>query len=70
MFGIKDIFTSINLLGGIVAICLCVDGQPFAAGVSVMLGYLCGDTLDGDGIKSGLLGGKIIADPLVHGARV
>jgi phosphatidylserine synthase len=46
-FGIKDIFTTINLMGGIVGICLCIDGQPFAAGVSVMLGYLCGDTLDG-----------------------
>jgi len=47
MFGIKDLFTTINLLGGIVAICLCIDGQPYWAGVSVMLGYLCGDTLDG-----------------------
>ncbi len=47
MFGIKDIFTTINLLGGIVGICLCIDGQPYWAGVSVMLGYLCGDTLDG-----------------------
>lgn len=47
MFGIKDIFTTINLLGGIVAICLCVDGQPYWAGVSVMLGYLLGDTMDG-----------------------
>ncbi len=47
MFGVKDLFTTINLLGGVVAICLCVDGQPFAAGVSVMLGYLFGDCLDG-----------------------
>ncbi len=47
MFGIKDIFTTINLLGGIVAICLCIDGQPYWAGVSVMLGYLLGDMLDG-----------------------
>lgn len=47
MFGIKDIFTTINLLGGIVGICLCIDGEPYWAGVSVMLGYLCGDTLDG-----------------------
>ena len=46
-FGIKDIFTTINLLGGVVAICLCIDGQPFYAGISVMIGYLCGDTLDG-----------------------
>lgn len=47
MFGIKDFFTTINLLGGVVGICLCIDGQPYWAGVSVMLGYLCGDTLDG-----------------------
>jgi phosphatidylserine synthase len=47
MFGIKDLFTTINLLGGIVAICLCIDGQPYWAGVAVMLGYLCGDTMDG-----------------------
>ena len=46
-FGIKDLFTTINLLGGIVAICLCIDGEPFLAGISVMIGYLCGDTLDG-----------------------
>jgi CDP-diacylglycerol--serine O-phosphatidyltransferase len=47
MFGIKDLFTTINLLGGIVAMCLCIDGQPYYAGISVMLGYLCGDTMDG-----------------------
>ncbi|MDB4962775.1 MAG: pssA [Myxococcales bacterium] len=47
MFGIKDIFTTINLLGGVVGICLCVDGRPYEAGVSVMLGYLFGDMLDG-----------------------
>ncbi len=46
-FGIKDIFTTINLMGGVVAICLCIDGQPFYAGISVMCGYLFGDTLDG-----------------------
>lgn len=47
MFGIKDIFTTINLLGGTIAMCLCVDGRPYEAGVAVMLGYLLGDTLDG-----------------------
>ena len=47
MFGIKDIFTTINLLGGVIAIALCIDGHPFQAGVSVMVGYLLGDTLDG-----------------------
>ena len=47
MFGVKDLFTTINLMGGVVAICLCIDGQPYYAGVSVILGYLLGDTMDG-----------------------
>lgn len=47
MFGIKDLFTTINLLGGVVAICLCIDGRPYDAGIAVMLGYFLGDTLDG-----------------------
>jgi len=47
MFGIKDLFTTINLMGGVVAICLCIDGHPFQAGLAVMAGYLFGDTLDG-----------------------
>jgi phosphatidylserine synthase len=47
MFGVKDLFTTINLLGGVIAICLCVDGRPYEAGVAVILGYLLGDTLDG-----------------------
>ncbi len=46
-FGIKDIFTTINLLGGVVAICLCINGEPYWAGLSVMIGYFCGDTIDG-----------------------
>jgi phosphatidylserine synthase len=46
-FGIKDLFTTINLLGGVVAICLCIDGHPYWAGLSVMIGYFAGDTLDG-----------------------
>jgi phosphatidylserine synthase len=47
MFGVKDLFTTINVVGGAVAICLCIDGRPYAAGIAVMLGYLLGDTLDG-----------------------
>jgi phosphatidylserine synthase len=47
MFGVKDLFTTINLLGGVIAICLCVDGRPYEAGIAVMLGYLLGDTMDG-----------------------
>lgn len=47
MFGIKDIFTTINLAGGVVAIILCVEGYPFWAGVAIMLGYMFGDAIDG-----------------------
>ena len=46
MFGIKDIFTTINVLGGVVGICLCIDGRPFEASVAIMIGYAVGDTLD------------------------
>jgi phosphatidylserine synthase len=46
-FGIKDIFTTINAMGGVVAIALCIEHEPFWAGVSMLLGYLFGDTLDG-----------------------
>jgi phosphatidylserine synthase len=46
-FGIKDLFTTINLLGGVVGICLCIDGHPFWAGIAVWIGYFCGDTIDG-----------------------
>jgi phosphatidylserine synthase len=47
MFGIKDLFTTINLLGGVVAIAFCIDNQPFNAGLAVLAGYAFGDTLDG-----------------------
>ena len=47
MFGLKDIFTTINLLGGCVALGLCIEGEPFAASIALVLGYLCGDSLDG-----------------------
>lgn len=47
MFGIKDIFTTINLMGGVAAVCLCINGDPYAAGLAVMIGYVAGDTVDG-----------------------
>ena len=47
MFGIKDIFTTINLMGGVVAVCLCIEGKPYEAGIAILLGYALGDTLDG-----------------------
>ncbi|MBI5502726.1 MAG: CDP-alcohol phosphatidyltransferase family protein [Deltaproteobacteria bacterium] len=40
-------FTTINLLGGVVAICFCIDGRPFDAGLAILLGYFLGDIPDG-----------------------
>lgn len=45
--GWKDVFTTINGLGGVAAICLCIEGRPFAAGIAVLVGYFLGDALDG-----------------------
>jgi phosphatidylserine synthase len=46
MFGLKDVFTTLNCLSGAIAIILCVEGRPFAAGVSILLGWAA-DALDG-----------------------
>lgn len=46
-FGIKDLFTMVNLLGGAAAIAFVIEGRPAAAGTALLLGYLLGDTLDG-----------------------
>jgi CDP-diacylglycerol---serine O-phosphatidyltransferase len=46
-FGLKDIFTLINLMGGVAAIHFIMTGDLSAAGACVLGGYLFGDTLDG-----------------------
>src|SRR3954471_15993363 len=46
-FGAKDLFTLVNLLGGIFAVHFVVTGQPTFAGYALLAGYLLGDTLDG-----------------------
>jgi phosphatidylserine synthase len=46
-FGVKDIFTIINLLGGVVAIYFAALGDPVSAGYAVLAGYFFGDVLDG-----------------------
>jgi CDP-diacylglycerol--serine O-phosphatidyltransferase len=45
--GIKDLFTLINLMGGVAAVYLLLDGRPEPAGVALIAGYLLGDALDG-----------------------
>src|SRR5438552_5343206 len=46
-FGVKDLFTIVNLLGGIAGIYFVLEGQAQLAGFAAFAGYLFGDTLDG-----------------------
>ncbi len=46
-FGLKDIFTLVNLMGGVLAIAFVAQGRMEAAGFALLAGYLLGDTLDG-----------------------
>ena len=46
LFGIKDLFTSLNVLGGALGVLLCVEGMPFAAACCVLLGWIA-DIFDG-----------------------
>ena len=45
-FGLKDLFTIVNLLGGVASICFAIAGNLWWASFAVMLGY-AGDVLDG-----------------------
>ena len=45
-FGLKDVFTLMNLAGGVVSLCFVALGNIRWASAAVMLGYL-GDVLDG-----------------------
>lgn len=46
-FGLKDIFTCINLLGGVMALVFCIEGNVRYAAYSFLAGYMFGDSLDG-----------------------
>lgn len=46
MFGIKDLFTTVNVLSGVAAIYYCMHQRPLAASFSFLVGY-AGDALDG-----------------------
>lgn len=46
-FGVKDLFTCINLLGGMAAIFFCMQGDLDFAGYALFLGFAVGDSLDG-----------------------
>lgn len=46
-FGVKDLFTLVNLAGGIGGIYYALEGNLQWAGYSIFAGYLLGDALDG-----------------------
>lgn len=46
-FGVKDLFTMINLLGGVMGIYFAALGNPVWAGYAILAGYFFGDALDG-----------------------
>jgi CDP-diacylglycerol---serine O-phosphatidyltransferase len=46
-FGVKDLFTLINLMGGAFGIYFVMEQRLELAGAAVLAGYLFGDTLDG-----------------------
>ena len=46
-FGVKDLFTLVNLLGGVFGVYFVMEQRLELAGAAVLAGYLFGDTLDG-----------------------
>jgi CDP-diacylglycerol--serine O-phosphatidyltransferase len=55
MFGVKDLFTSVNALSGVFAIYFCIKGHPLWASYSFLVGYAadCVDGLVARATKSG-----------------
>jgi phosphatidylserine synthase len=46
-FGVKDLFTIVNLMGGVLGIYFAALGNPVWAGYAILAGYFFGDALDG-----------------------
>jgi phosphatidylserine synthase len=46
MFGVKDLFTTANVLSGVFAIFYCIHGRPLAASYAFLVGYAA-DCVDG-----------------------
>ena len=46
-FHLKDVFTLVNLVSGVLAVRWVFVGEPMRAGYAVIVGYLLGDGLDG-----------------------
>lgn len=46
-FGVKDVFTLVNLVAGVAAVNYALTGRPRDAGYAVLVGFLLGDIVDG-----------------------
>ena len=46
-FGVKDLFTMVNLVSGVVAVHYVLGNAPRSAGYAVIVGFLLGDLVDG-----------------------
>lgn len=46
-FGVKDVFTLVNLLSGVAAVGFVIAGEARHAGYAVLVGFLLGDIVDG-----------------------
>ena len=46
-FGLKDLFTLVNVLSGVAAVGYAVQGEVRHAGYAVLVGFLLGDIVDG-----------------------
>lgn len=46
-FGVKDLFTMVNVLSGVAAVGFVMSGEARRAGYAVIVGFLLGDIVDG-----------------------
>ncbi|MEO5680355.1 MAG: CDP-alcohol phosphatidyltransferase family protein [Acidimicrobiales bacterium] len=46
-FGLKDVFTLVNLVSGVAAVGFALEGEVRHAGYAVIVGFLAGDLVDG-----------------------
>ena len=61
-YGVKDFFTLVNLLGGVAAIVLAMEGEPLLAGYALIAGFVLGDALDGQVARATNTGNRFGAE--------
>jgi phosphatidylserine synthase len=70
--GVKDLFTLVNLLSGVIAVHFVLQDRLHAAGYAVIAGYLFGDLLDGLVARATMTANRFgaeldtVADHFVH----